>query len=68
MKGIIKEDMELTILQGYIINDIPVHPDSEEFAKNNLGKKVEYELNYDGYRQFGMFTKDFYKKAKIIIN
>lgn len=50
MKGIVKEDIVNTILEGYSINNIPVHPDSEDLAKENVGKEVEYELNHDGYR------------------
>jgi hypothetical protein len=65
MKGIIKEDIVHTILEGYSINGIIVHKDSEELAKNNVGKEVEYELNYDGYRKFGMFSEKFYEKAVI---
>ena len=67
MKGIVKEDIVNTILEGYSINGIAVHRDSEDCAKDNLGKEVEYELNYDGYRRFGIFSQKFYEKAKIIL-
>jgi len=66
MKGIVKKDIVNTILEGYSINNIPVHPDSEYLAKENVGKEVEYELNHDGYREFGMFNKKFYEKVVII--
>jgi hypothetical protein len=62
-KGIVKEDIVHTIKEGYSVNGIPVHKDSEELASKNVGKEMWYELNYDGYREFGMFTKDFYKQA-----
>ena len=67
MKGVTKEDVVNTIIEGYSINGIIVHKGSEEIARNNVGKEVEYELNYDGYRKFGMFSERFYEKA-IIIN
>ncbi len=66
MKGRVKEDIVHTILEGYSIDGITVHSDSEAKAKENVGKEVEYELTYDGYREFGMFTKEFYKQAIII--
>lgn len=67
MKGKIKEDRIDNELYGYSINKIPIHKDSELIAKDNVGKEVKYELNYDGYRKFGMFSEKFYKKAKITI-
>ena len=66
-KGLIKEDKDLgENIEGYSINNIFVHDNSVAFAKENVGKEVEYELNYDGYRPYGAFKKDFYKKAIII--
>ena len=65
MKGIIKEDLVYSILEGYSINGITIHKYSEDFAKNNVGQEVEYELNYDGYRASGMFNKKFYEKVII---
>lgn len=66
MFGVVKEDCEHDIVEGYSINGIPVHKESETIAENNIGKEVQYELNFDGYRSFGAFTREFYKKAKII--
>ena len=66
MFGIVKEDSEHDIVEGYSIDGIPVHKESEPMAQANVGKEVQYELNYDGYRPFGAFTKEFYKQAKII--
>jgi hypothetical protein len=65
MKGIIKEDVVNTTLEGYSINGVHVHKKSEKFAEANIGKEVEYELNYDGYRQHSAFTKRFFEKAII---
>lgn len=66
-KGIIKEDRDISEeVIGYSINDVVVHRDSEAFAEKNIGKEIEYNLNFDGYRQFGAFKKEFYKKAIII--
>jgi hypothetical protein len=67
MQGVVKEDIVHTVLEGYSINGVPVHSDSEELAKQLVGKTVSYELNYDGYRKFGMFTEKFYEKAVILI-
>jgi len=67
MKGIVKEDIVNTILEGYSINGICVHPNSENIAKKNVGKEVEYELNYDGYRKYGMWNEKFYEKVVIKI-
>lgn len=64
--GEIKEDRIHNILEGYSINGIFVHKSCEEYAKENVGKIVEYELNYDGYRRFGAFNKKFYETAMIV--
>lgn len=66
MTGFVKEDIEHTILVGYSINGIPVHEKSESIAKERIGQRVSYELNYDGYRKFGMFNENFYEKAVIL--
>ncbi len=66
-KGIIREDIVYTILEGYSINGIHVHKDSEQFAAENVGKEVSYELNYDGYRKYGMWKESFYEKALIVV-
>jgi hypothetical protein len=65
-KGIVKEDYINGTFDGYTIDGIPVNKSSEAIAKENIGKEVEYEINYNGYRPHGMFNKEIYKKAKII--
>lgn len=63
MKGIVKEDLVNTILEGYSVNGIIIQ--NEEIAKNNVGEEVEYEIINDGYREFGAFSAKFYEKAII---
>ena len=65
LTGKIKEDIVHNVLEGYSINGIFVHKSCEEYAKENVGKNVEYELNYDGFRRFGAFNKKFYETALI---
>lgn len=66
--GIIQEDINFGTLIGYLINGMVVPRSYEQIAKENVGKNVQYEVSYEGYRKYGMFTKEFYKGiGKIII-
>ena len=44
MRGKVEKDIINSILEGYSIKGIPVHKDSEEHAKQNWKKIVDYEL------------------------
>lgn len=65
--GIVKEDFNYGTLIGYTINGMVVRNNSLKKAKKNVGKKVKFIVDYQGYRKYGMFTKDFYKGIKEII-
>ncbi len=57
----------------YLIDGIPIHDDSEEFAKVNLGKEVEYNITLEGWvhtetiNEEQIYDQQQYEKALIKI-